>query len=287
MPSVIIAAYNEEAVIGACLQAVQGQDTETPIEVIVSANGCTDQTAEVAGAYGAIVLDRAEPGKTAALNAADRVATLFPRIYLDADIVIPPGAIDKILTTLSTTPSALAAVPRRRIVTAGRPVAVKAYFAISERLPVFRLGLFGRGMITLTERGRSRFDEFPGLIADDLFLDSLFSDAEKASVAEVEVAVEAPHTTRDLLARLVRVRRGNAQLRAAAASGSVALVVRRSDRWAWLRDVVVPEPRLAFAAVPYAAITLWAGLLARRQTSTVWGRDDSTRTVTTKDGPAP
>lgn len=287
MPSVIIAAYNEEAVIGACLDAVLGQGTETPMEVIVSANGCTDQTAEVAGARGAVVLDRPEPGKTAALNAADRVATLFPRIYLDADIVIPPGAIDHLLTTLSRTPGALAAVPRRRIVTAGRPLAVKAYFAINERLPVFRSALFGRGMITLTEEGRARFDEFPGVIADDLFLDSLFSDAEKAPVAEVEVTVEAPHTTRDLLARLVRVRRGNTQLRAGAASGSVATSVHRSDRWAWFRDVVVPEPRLAFAAVPYVGITLWAGLLARRQTSTAWGRDNSTRTVTTRDGQTP
>lgn len=287
MPSVIIAAYNEEAVIGACLDAVLGQGTETPMEVIVSANGCTDRTPEVAGAHGAVVLDRAEPGKSAALNAADRVATLFPRIYLDADIVIPPGAIDHVLATLSMRPDALAAVPRRRIVTTGRPLAVKAYFAINERLPVFQFGLFGRGMITLTEKGRARFDEFPGLIADDLFLDSVFSDAEKASVTEVVVTIEAPHNTRDLLARLVRVRRGNTQLRVAADSGSVAASVRRSDRWAWLRDVVLPEPRLAFAAVPYVGITLWAGLLARRETSTVWGRDNSTRTVTPKDGQTP
>ena len=76
-------------------------------------------------------------------------------------------------------------------------------------------------------------------------------------------------------------------MRVAAASGSVASSVRRSDRWAWLRDVVLPEPRLAFAAVPYVGITLWAGLLARRKTSTVWGRDNSTRTVTSKDGQTP
>jgi hypothetical protein len=65
--------------------------------------------------------------------------------------------------------------------------------------------------------------------------------------------------TSDLLARLVRVRRGNAQLRAAAASGEVAITVRPSDRWAWLRDVVVQNPWLAPAAVPYVVITAIAG----------------------------
>ena len=98
----IIAAYNEEAVIGACLDALRAQGTTTPMEMIVSANGCTDRTAEVAGAHGAIVIDRAEPGKSAALNAAEDVATSFPRIYLDADIVVPPGAIEHDPRTLST-----------------------------------------------------------------------------------------------------------------------------------------------------------------------------------------
>src|SRR5688500_15362609 len=51
--------------------------------------------------------------------------------------------------------------------------------------------------------------------------------------------------------RAMRVRRGNAHMRA-------AFSVRSSDKWAWLRDVAVPEPRLVPAAVPYLAITLAA-----------------------------
>jgi glycosyltransferase involved in cell wall biosynthesis len=274
---VIIAAYNEEAVIGPCLDALRAQDITTPLEIIVSANGCSDRTAEVAAAHGAIVIDRTEPGKPAALNAAEEIASSFPRIYLDADIVVPPRAIEMILETLSTSPHKLAAVPGRRINTQGRPIAIKGYFAINQRLPVFRNGLFGRGMIALSEAGRSRFTSFPSLIADDLFVDSLFVSAEKAEVVGVNVTVEAPHTTRDLLARLVRVRRGNAQMRAASAAGDVEVAVRPSDTWAWLRDVVAKDPRLAFAAVPYLAITLLAGVLARRQATTSWGRDESTR----------
>ncbi|MET0714119.1 MAG: glycosyltransferase [Mycetocola sp.] len=279
MPSIVIAAHNEENVIGRSLDALLDQASSSPFEIVVSANGCTDRTAVVATRPGVTVIDRPEPGKAAALNAGDRVAAGFPRIYLDADILVPPGGLAAVLDRFAGTPAPLAVVPRRRLNTTGRPWPVRGYFAVSERLPAFRTGLFGRGMIALSEQGRARFDTFPAMIADDLFIDSLFSDAEKAVASGVEVVVEVPFTTRDLVRRLVRVRRGNEEMRAAAASGLIDAAVRSADRWAWLRDVVLPNPRLAAAAVPYVAITVTAGLLARRRARTddEWGRDDSTR----------
>lgn len=280
MPSVVIAAHNEENVIGPSLDALLGQGTSSPLQVVVSANGCTDRTVAVATRPGVTVLDRPDPGKAAALNSGDQAVTVFPRIYLDADILVPPGGLAALLGCFAESAHPLAVVPRRRLNTTGRPWPVRAYFAINERLPAFRNGLFGRGMIALSEQGRHRFGTFPTLIADDLFIDSQFSDAEKAEISDVEVVVEAPFTTRDLVRRLVRVRRGNAQLRAAAASGMVNAVVRPADHWAWLRDVVVHNPRLAPAAIPFVSITLIASLLARRprhQAGTGWSRDESTR----------
>ncbi|TQL40461.1 glycosyl transferase family 2 [Homoserinimonas aerilata] len=279
MPSVVIAAHNEQNVLGASLSALLGQAVSEPLEIIVSANGCTDDTVAVATRAGVTVIDRPEPGKAAALNAGERLAHYFPRIYLDADILVPPGGLASVTGRFSHPPYPLAVVPRRRLDTSGRPWPVRAYCAINERLPAFRNGLFGRGMIALSEQGRSRFDSFPAMIADDLFLDSQFADAEKAEASDVEVVVAAPFTTRELLNRLVRVRRGNAQLRAAATAGAVDVAVRPADRWAWLRHVVLPTPRLAFAAVPYVVITLLAGLLARRtvRAGDGWGRDESTR----------
>ncbi len=130
---------------------------------------------------------------------------------------------------------------------------------INERLPAFRDGLYGRGMITLSKAGRSRFGEFPAMIADDLFIDSPFSTQETAEAKSVEVVVQAPYRTQDLLARLVRVRRGNAQMRAAA--GELTFSVRPPDEWAWLRDVVVPQARLVPAPISHLAITLAAAFL--------------------------
>ncbi|MEO7005447.1 MAG: glycosyltransferase family 2 protein [Terrimesophilobacter sp.] len=279
MPSVVIAAHNEENVIGRCLSALLVQQISAPLEVVVSANGCTDRTVAVATRPGVTVIDSPELGKAAALNAGDEVATEFPRVYLDADIVVPPGGLTAVVERFAKTPHPLAVVPRRRVNTAGRPWPVRAYLSINELLPAFRGGLFGRGMIALSEQGRKRFGAFPTMIADDLFIDSQFSDAEKAEASDVEVIVEAPFTTRGLIRRLVRVRRGNAELRAAATAGLVEVRVRTADRWAWLRDVVRLNPRLIPAVVPYVSITLIAGFLARRRVKTApgWGRDESTR----------
>jgi len=278
MVSIIIAAHNEANVLGHSLDAVLTGTRARPLEVIVVPNGCTDDTAEVARAREGVQIVELQQGcKPAALNAGDGVAKSFPRIYLDADIVVPPGGVERLLNGLtSTTP---VAVPKRRLALNGRPWAVRAYYAINESLPVFESGLFGRGMIALSEDGRSRFGEFPSLVADDMFLDAHFDDNEKAQVAEVEVVIEAPFTTRDLVRRLIRVRRGLAAIRAAGRDGRIDVRIRETRRWSWLRDVVLRQPRLIPAGFAYAAITIAASALARRGSvsNMDWGRDESTR----------
>lgn len=275
MASIVIAAHNEATVLGRTLDALLADAVEPPDEIIVVANGCNDDTAAVARSRGVQVLEVPGAGKAAALNAGDAVATAFPRIYLDADIEVPGGAVQALTDSLRST-GALAAVPARRLVVAGRPWPVRAYSAVQRRLPVFDQGLFGRGLIALSAEGRARFGTFPLVVADDLFLDSLFSATERIAVHSVEVAVDAPPTTRALFRRLVRVRRGNAALRS---SADPALHVRPADRWSWLRDVVAHDARLLPAGIVYGALSAAAAITARRgpRSSLAWGRDESTR----------
>ena len=203
MVSVIIAAYDEEAVLGATLDALRDDAPEA--EVIVVPNGCSDRTADVARSRSGVrVIELAHGSKPHALNAGDAVATTYPRIYLDADIRVPRGAIDALVRALEQ-PGVLAAVPARRLDVEGRPWMVRAHSRVHERLPVFRDGLFGRGMIAVSEAGRSRFGSFPDMVADDLFLDSQFTSRERAHVDDVAVTVQTPTTTRELLDRLERV----------------------------------------------------------------------------------
>jgi glycosyltransferase involved in cell wall biosynthesis len=277
--SVVIAAHNEGAVIAHCLDALMsGSEAGHPPEIVVVANGCTDDTVEKASSRSGIkVIKIAEASKPAALNAGDQMASGFPRIYLDADIVVPSGGLAALAAVLMSPGPPLAAAPKRRLNTIGRPWPVRAYFAINERLPALQSGLVGRGMIGLSQIGRMRFDTFPNMLADDLFLDSLFTAEEKMIVPEVEVIVETSWRTKELVRRLARVRRANADMRAAGRSGALTVDVRAADRWAWLRAVFA-DFRLAPAALVYVVITIWAAVRARcTRNGEFWGRDESTR----------
>ncbi|WP_166136630.1 glycosyltransferase [Nocardioides ochotonae] len=281
--SVVIAAHDEEAVIGHTLDTLLAGAAPGELDVVVAANGCRDRTAQVAGRRpGVTVVEVARASKTHALNVAERLAIGFPRIYLDADIAVPVTAVRALCAALEGPHAPLVAVPARHLETRGRPWPVRGYTAIHRRLPAFDEGLFGRGMIAVSEAGRARFDAFPDVVADDLFLDSLFGPTERVQVREVTTTVQTPLRTADLSRRLARVRRGNAALRAGSGGTGGVAAVRDADRWSWLRDVVVPRPWLAPAAVVYVALSARAALEARRQrgaAAPAWGHDESTRTL--------
>jgi cellulose synthase/poly-beta-1,6-N-acetylglucosamine synthase-like glycosyltransferase len=93
---VLIPAYNEESVIGRCLQAIEDDRRERD-SVLVVADRCTDSTAEIARAFGATVLERhpdEQPGRAAARQAgleAARGLEWDAVVMLDADSVVESG----------------------------------------------------------------------------------------------------------------------------------------------------------------------------------------------------
>lgn len=279
MTSVVIAAHNEAAVLGRCLDRLLADADPGEFDVTVVANGCTDATAQVARSRpGVRVVDLPEPGKGAALNAGDAVAIGFPRVYLDADITLSTDALRALRNSLEGQRSSgvLAVAPRRQLDLDHAPTVVRAYYAINSQLPAYRNTLFGRGCVVLSTPGRARFDRFPDVVADDLFLDSLFDPEEKREIDRVATTVVTPRRTTDLVRRLVRVRRGNAQLRAAPGTRAAA---RAAARTSWLRDVVLHDLRLVPAAACYVTLTVIAATLARlpQRRSDPWGRDESSR----------
>jgi glycosyltransferase involved in cell wall biosynthesis len=282
MTAIIIAAHNEEPVIGRCLDTIQRAAGAEEFEVIVAANGCTDDTVAQAEKRKVRVIDLPDSGKAQALNAADAVATRFPRLYLDADMSLSAADVRTLSESLHNGSGLLACAPKRKLEFTNRPLLVRAYFRIQQRLPVYESSLIGRGAVMISETGRARFIDFPNETADDLFLDALYTPDERTIVDAITTTIETPYTTKDLFRRLVRVRRGNIHLRQAeltkSLAGDLTPQVRASDRWSWLRDVVLPQPRLAPAGLVYAVLTLIAESRARRSIDQqAWERDESTR----------
>ena len=95
MATVIIPAHNEARVIGRLIGGQLVHDAGPgELHVIVVANGCTDDTAQVshwpAGRwFGCSPFPT--PSKRDALLAGDRAARSFPRIYVDADVALNEG----------------------------------------------------------------------------------------------------------------------------------------------------------------------------------------------------
>jgi glycosyltransferase involved in cell wall biosynthesis len=267
--SIVIAAHNEARVIGRCLDGILGLAEPGEFEIVVVANGCTDATADTARERpGVTVIELTEASKTAALRAGDEAAKGFPRVYLDADTTLGTAALRSLCAALDE-PGVYAVTARRRLDTAASPLAVRGYYAIQRRLPAFDNALFGRGVVVLSAAGRGRFERFPSIVADDLFLDSLFTDEEKREVETVVSTVAVPRRTRDLVRRLARVRQGNRALRA------LSPRTRPAVHSSWLRDVVLPRPWLLPAGACYAGITLAAEWRARRAVG--WAQDESSR----------
>lgn len=99
--SVLIAAYNERAVIAQTLRSALASDTP-PLEVIVVDDGSTDDTADEVSLIVALdsrvrLLRQANGGKAAALNRAWAEARGDVLVCLDADTVLDPQAIGRLV----------------------------------------------------------------------------------------------------------------------------------------------------------------------------------------------
>lgn len=92
--SVVIPTKNEEANIGACLDAFVSFRNE--IELIVVDNSSPDRTREIAAAKGAKVLVQG-PERCAQRNRGWREATGDYVLFVDADMIVPEATIKEIL----------------------------------------------------------------------------------------------------------------------------------------------------------------------------------------------
>lgn len=276
--SVVIPAYNEAAVIGRGLDALfEGVDREL-LEVVVVCNGCTDDTAAVARRTGhpIRVLEIAEGSKALALRAGDRVATAFPRLYLDADVVLPGVAAVRVLERLGS--GALAARPPAVYDSVASSWPVRRYFRARSRMPALNRSLWGAGVYGLSAAGRERFDHFPEHAADDLWVDRHFDRDEVTIVNCAPIAVFVPRSTRDLIRTLRRTYRAKADPDPAYQPSEG----RPETLMQTLRDLVkygLRNPVAAFDAAIYASLAL-AGRLARAcGPPQRWDRDESSRTL--------
>ncbi|MEU8759249.1 glycosyltransferase family A protein [Streptomyces sp. NPDC048659] len=286
MPSIVIPAHNEERTLGRLLDALLDGARSDEFDIVVVCNGCTDDTARVAAGHGpgVRVVETPVPSKHEALRLGDEYARGFPRIYVDADVVLGAGDVRALAAALDGPGGVLATAPERELPMAGCSWRVRAYYRVWQRLPAVREGLFGRGVIAMSGEGHARIAALPPLMADDLAASLAFGPAERGVVRTARVVVRPPRTWRDLIRRRVRAATSTAQLeehqrtsaeaeRAAPPSARTGV----SD----LRAMLRAEPALLPAVLVFLSAALAARRGARKAVKArdfdTWLRDESSR----------
>ncbi|MFI1455614.1 glycosyltransferase [Streptomyces roseus] len=288
MTSIVIPAHNEGRVIGRLLDALLADAPASGPDIVVVCNGCTDDTAAVAGARGprVRVVEIPTPSKHTALRVGDEHAQGFPRLYVDADVEVGAADVRELTGALAARPDLLAAAPGRDIPLSGCAWPVRAYYRVWQRLPAVREGLFGRGVIAVTEPGHARIAALPPLMADDLAASLAFAPQERRVVETARVVVRPPRTWGDLIRRRVRAATSSAELerfQASQAPGSAQGAHAPSARTGTddLRALLRAQPSLFPGVVVFVAAALAARRRARKAIRSgdfsTWLRDESSR----------
>jgi glycosyltransferase involved in cell wall biosynthesis len=271
--SVVVPAHDEARVIDRCLTALLADAEPGEFDVVVVANGCTDDTAARAARDGVRVLELPAAGKAGALDAGDRAATGFPRIYLDADVELTTAAARAVAAVLRTGP-ALVAGARPTPDLTGCSRWVRAYTRVWTALPVLQEGYVGSGVFAVSAAGHPRLTPFPPVLADDLWARRVLAPAQRAT-PDLAVTTHPARRLPDLVHRLVRVRAGNVQLE----RGPHELAGGEGPRGVrgLLATPGVPlGDKLVFTGIS-VVVRAAAWVRARRGRTAVWNRDESSR----------
>lgn len=211
MLTVIVPASNEADLIGRCLEALLASTFSQPTrwQLIVVANGCQDNTADIARSYGLaaqqanigfLVIDIERGNKLNAINVGETYAQGDVLAYVDADVVVEAQLLDQLAKALANSRPTYATGTLQ--IARPRTWATRTYARFWSRLPFVVDGAAGCGVFAVNRQGRDRWGNFPPIISDDTFVRLQFAPSERINVSAAFIwpMVEG-------FANLVRVRR--------------------------------------------------------------------------------
>jgi cellulose synthase/poly-beta-1,6-N-acetylglucosamine synthase-like glycosyltransferase len=278
--AIIIPAHNEERALEGSLRALAAQDYAGEVEVVVAANGCSDDTAAVARrsvsqmplGWTVTVLELAKAEKWAALNVADAHVEAEIRVYLDADIVLDPSAVKELATALDVDGPYLVQPRLVAAAIADAAIGVDSFVKVWSSLPYVRNEVLGVGCYAVNAAGRALWGEFPPFGADDTFVRLRFGNDQKTVVRSATMTVSFPTS----LTELVRVRARWCRLGREVRRAEDALPEGERGRWLRALSFAAKRPRLWVDSWIFMAIWACAMLLSfapNRESS--WARASS------------
>lgn len=220
MISIIVPAHNEAATIHDAVSALIQQRTAIPYQIIVVANGCTDETADIVRALAPVadartgveltLIDTPQGGKINALNRGDEKARFETRIYCDGDLVVTDNLVDETARVLDRPAPTFVSYTLEPVQAAS--FVTRAYARMWGRLPLLAKKAHGIAIYGVNGAGRARWGAYPQIVADDNFARLNFSEAERVRLHPVSYAFAMPEGLSELLDVRTRWARGNEEL---------------------------------------------------------------------------
>lgn len=284
--SIIIPAHNEAAVIEATLRSILASKIDRSLQIIVVANGCSDDTAARARAVvGPIqVIESPIGSKTHALNLGDRLARFFPRAYVDADIQLSVNALQNVADAFND-PFCRIAAPTAEHAYRGHNPFLAGYYRLWRSLPYVRNAIMGSGFYAIDSTLRARFNDFPSITADDKFIRNLSRPEERRVIEGCRSLVHMPETFAELLKVKTRWTYGNLELSLARPD----LDVNDRSQYKGVPTHLLARPWLWPHIPAFVFVYLYTRSAARKRMATKnvkWERDDSSRSLPRETRPA-
>lgn len=250
---IVIPAWRGEATIHRSLASLAQQREGSSfhpsgVRVIVAVNDGSAATVAAAEAHRSALEARgyrydvisSAPGRRAAFHVAETGVGPSPRLYLDQDARLSPGALDALAGALCGTERPVFAALRPRF-SASPSALVRSFLRAWTSLPYFTASPVTMGAYAVSRVGRARWNQLPPIGADDKFVRLLFDPVERLVLADHSYEVLAPTTFGELLAARRRYARMNRELTShlrrsgpvadADRHAGLALVLRRPRAW--------------------------------------------------------
>lgn len=224
--TIIIAARNEEGGIRSTILGIGSAEYDGPVSVILADNGSTDGTAAVAlGAAAELGLDLrivfdAEPGKSHALNSALEQVETDLVVTVDADTLLHPGALRRLVSRLESAPPDTVAVAGTVLVRNSRVNLLTRmqewdYYlgiaAVKRMQGLYQATLVAQGAFSLYRTAAlRRVGGWPDAIGEDIVVTwRLMEHGDRVLFEPTAVAfTDAPQTVRQFMRQRSRWARG-------------------------------------------------------------------------------
>lgn len=222
--SIIIPAYNEEALIVKTLSQLLDDNNLNTIELIVICNACKDNTYTKTLSFieknslllqqkniDFLVFEADKASKTNALNIGINNSQSSIKVLMDADIQISGKDLNTLVAELKE--NQLKAIsPRIKFSFDTSHFLVRQYYRVA-RLSFYNTNKRLSNVIALSESGIKQISPLPEVIADDEYIRRQFLPAEVAVSRRCTLIFTCAKDLSNLLQVLTRVERGNVQLK--------------------------------------------------------------------------